>query len=349
VQRLVREEDRVVGAVVRHDGADITVHARKGVILACGGFPGSTALQAEHYSHVARGGFHQSAAPSTNTGDGLALAQQAGAALNTEVHHPAAWTPVSMVPRPGGRLVPFPHFVDRGKPGYIAVDRRGRRFANESQSYHDFTPRMIEACRGDAQTEAWIVCDHAAIRRFGLGVAPPAPGRLGPHLRNGYLFRGASVAELARSAGIDAEGLQHTIEDFNRHAARGEDPLFERGSDAYQRFNGSPQQHPNPCVAPILAGPFYAVRIVPGDIGTFLGVRTDEFGRARRQDGDLVAGLYVVGNDQTSVMGGTYPGAGITLGPAMTFAYLAARHAAGLEIASDAPARDAELAAAVPD
>ena len=119
------------------------------MILACGGFPGNTNLQAEHYGHVSAGKFHQTAAPSTNTGDGLRLAQSVGGSLNSNVHYPAAWTPVSLVPRSGGRLVPFPHFVDRGKPGYISVDRRGQRFANESQSYHDFTPRMIAACSND--------------------------------------------------------------------------------------------------------------------------------------------------------------------------------------------------------
>lgn len=335
VVRLLHEGEpgraRVIGAVVMRDGHEVCVKTRRGVILACGGFPGNANLQAEHYGHVAAGKFHQTAAPSTNTGDGLRLAQTVGACLNTNVHYPAAWTPVSLVPRPGGRLVPFPHFVDRGKPGYISVDRRGQRFANESQSYHDFTPRMIAACSQDPQVEAWIICDHASIRKFGLGVAPPAPGRLAPHLRNGYLTRAASIRELASRLGINADGLHATVERFNLAAVDGKDPLFDRGSDAYQRFNGSPHQKPNPCVAPVQQGPFYAVRIVPGDIGTFLGLHTDPFGRVLDASEQIIDGLYAVGNDQTSVMGGTYPGAGITLGPAMTFGYLAARHAAGLE------------------
>jgi succinate dehydrogenase/fumarate reductase flavoprotein subunit len=322
---------RVTGAIIKRDGQEIEVRTRRGVILACGGFPGNTALQAKHYAHVGAGKFHQSAAPASNTGDGIALAQAVGAAVNSNVHYPAAWTPMSLVPRAGGRWVPFPHFVDRGKPGYISVDRRGRRFANESQSYHDFTPRMIAACANDAQVEAWIVCDHASIRKFGLGVAPPAPGRLGPHLRNRYLTRAATIRELAEKLGIDADGLSETVDTFNRGAVDGKDPQFDRGSDAYQRFNGSPNQQPNPCVAPVQHGPFYAVRIVPGDIGTFLGLRTDPVARVLNDTSQVIAGLYAVGNDQTSVMGGTYPGAGITLGPAMTFGYLAARHAAGLE------------------
>lgn len=341
VVRLLRDAaNRVTGAVLRQGDREVTVHARRGVVLACGGFPGDAGLQAQHYSHVAAGKLHRTAAPTTNVGDGLRLAQALGAQLNENVHYPAAWTPVSLVPRPGGRLVPFPHFVDRGKPGYISVDRRGLRFANESQSYHDFTPRMIAACRDDPQVEAWIVCDHSAIRKFGLGVAPPAPGRLGPHLRSGYLFSGATLRELAARLGIDADGLQRTVEVFNRGAAEGKDPMFDRGSDAYQRFNGSPNQKPNPCVAPIVQAPFYAVRIVPGDIGTFIGLRTTPHAQVQDAEGTVIEGLYAVGNDQTSVMGGTYPGAGITLGPAMTFGYLAARHASGLETAATVAARD---------
>lgn len=329
---------RVNGAVLSQSGREILVRARRGVVLACGGFPGNTTLQALFYPHVAAGKIHQTAAPATNTGDGLRLAQTIGAALNTSVHHAAAWTPVSLVPRPGGRLVPFPHFVDRGKPGYIAVDRRGQRFANESQSYHDFTPRLIAACGNDANAEAWIVCDHSAIRRFGLGVAPPAPGRLGPHVRNGYLTRASSIVELADKLGIDASGLTRTVTEFNNGARAGKDPLFDRGSDAYQRFNGSPTQKPNPCLAPIEQGPFYAVRIVPGDIGTFVGLCTTPYAQVQDAAGAVIDGLYAVGNDQASVMGGTYPGAGITLGPAMTFGYLAARHAAGLETTTAAAA-----------
>lgn len=332
VVELVRRDGRVAGAVLERGGKRIEVAARRGVVLACGGFPGDAALRRRLYPHVAAGQDHRSAAPETNTGDGVRLGMAAGGAFVEDAAHPAAWTPMSLVPQPGGGTVPFPHFIDRGKPGYIAVDRRGRRFCNEATSYHDFVPAMLEACRGDAAVEAWLLCDRRAIRRFGLGVCPPAPGRLGPHLRNGYVATGRTVGELAAAIGVDRAGLEATVADYNRHAARGEDPQFGRGGDAYQRFNGAPDNRPNPCVAPIERSPFYAVRLVPGDIGTFMGLRTD--GRARVLDaaGAPVPGLWAAGNDMASVMGGHYPGAGITIGPALTFGYIAAR-----DIAAAAP------------
>ncbi len=185
----------------------------------------------------------------------------------------------------------------------------------------------------------WIPCNDQAVA---AGIADSADQALRylssevgdkldvPKART-FVTRAATIRELAEKLGIDADGLAETVDNFNRGAVDGKDPQFDRGSDAYQRFNGSPNQQPNPCVAPVQHGPFYAVRIVPGDIGTFLGLRTDPLARVLNDTSQVIAGLYAVGNDQTSVMGGTYPGAGITLGPAMTFGYLAARHAAGLE------------------
>jgi FAD binding domain len=232
------------------------------------------------------------------------------------------------VPQPNGSLIPFPHFYERGKPGYISVDRRGRRFVNESKSYHVYIPELIEACRDDPVIEAWIVCDHAAIRRFGLGALGPAPMPMGAFLASGYLKRADSPRALALACGIDAEGLDHTLRAFNGAARQGADPEFQRGSDAYQRFNGAADHLPNPCVAPLERPPFYAVRVVPGELGTFAGLATNAQAQVLDQEGTPVAGLYAVGNDAASVMGGAYPGAGITIGPAMTFGYLAARHLA---------------------
>ncbi len=250
-----------------------------------------------------------------------------------DVHEPAAWAPVSLVPQKDGSVVPFPHFFDRGKPGYISVDRRGRRFVNEAQSYHVYVPAMIEACRSDAVVEAWIVCDHRAIRAFGLGALGPRPMRVAPFLRSGYVKRGATLAALAAACGIDAPGLERTVTAFNAHAARGEDPEFRRGTDAYQRFNGAPGHTPNPCIAPLATPPFYAVRVVPGELGTFAGIATNANAQVLDREGQPIPGLYAAGNDAASVMGGTYPGAGITIGPGMTFGYIAARHLAAQTVA----------------
>jgi succinate dehydrogenase/fumarate reductase flavoprotein subunit len=330
IVELVYGGERVTGAFVERDGKRLEIRVRRGVVLACGGFPANDELKRRFYAHVAAGKSHVSLAPSGNTGDGLRLAQSVGGTFHGEVHQPAAWTPVSLVPQPDGSIIPFPHFFDRGKPGYISVDRRGHRFVNEAISYHVFVPALIEACRDDQQAEAWIVCDHYAIRRFGLGALGPAPISVRPFLRSGYIKRANTVRGLAEACGIDAVGLERTIGEFNGPAQRGEDPEFQRGSDAYQRFNGAPGHKPNPCVAPLDRPPFYAVRIIPSELGTFAGLQTNASAQVIDSNSRPIAGLYAVGNDAASVMGGTYPGAGATIGPAMTFGYIAGRHLAGL-------------------
>jgi succinate dehydrogenase/fumarate reductase flavoprotein subunit len=236
--------------------------------------------------------------------------------------------PISLVPWPDGSTGTFPHFVDRAKPGVIAVTADGARFVNEADSYHDFIQAMVSATEG-REHAAWLVCDHAALRRYGLGFAKPFPLPLGPHLRSGYLLRGRTPAELAAAAGIDPAALERTVEAFNEPARRGEDPAFGRGSTAYNRSLGDPLVAPNPCVAPLERAPFYAVKVVPGDLGTFAGLRGDAHARVLDGEGRPIPGLYAAGNDLASVMGGNYPGGGITLGPAMTFGYIAARHMAG--------------------
>ncbi len=328
--RLTKAGERVTGAVVKRDGYEIEVVARRGVVLACGGFPRNEEWRGRYYRHVAAGKNHVPLAPPGNTGDGVRAAQAAGGVLFTEQDQPAAWTPVSLVPQADGSTVPFPHFIDRCKPGYIAVDRRGLRFANEADSYHDFMPRLFAACEGDAAVGAFLLCDHRAIRRYGMGVAPPSPMPLGPHLANGYLVRADTPAELAAKLGIDAAGLERTLARWNAHAARGEDPDFGKGTNAYHRFGGDPLHQPNPNIAPIVDAPYYAVRLVPSDLGTFIGLATDAQSRVLDVNERPVPGLYAAGNDQASVMGGKYPGAGITIGPAMTFGWIAARHIAGV-------------------
>jgi succinate dehydrogenase/fumarate reductase flavoprotein subunit len=321
---------RAVGARVMRDGRSVEVRAAKGVVLACGGFPADPALQRKLYGHVRDGKFHRSLAPEDNRGDGIRLGEAAGGVFHQDVHHPAAWTPISLVPQPDGSLRPFPHFIDRGKPGFIAVDRRGRRFVNEALSYHDFVPAMIEACRGQDRIEVHLICDRTGLRRFGLGACPPAPLSPKPFLKSGYLVAADGIGDLARKLGIDAAGLEATIGAYNPPARRGEDPAFGKGGDAYQRFNGAVGHAPNPCVAPIETPPYYAVRLLCGDIGTFAGLRTDGAARVLDAADRPIEGLFAVGNDMASLMGGTYPGAGITIGPALTFGYLVGRRLAGL-------------------
>lgn len=330
LEDLIVEDGRVVGAMLRRDGCAVSVRARRGVVLACGGFPANVELQRRLYGHVRDGKFHRTLAPETNLGDGIRAAERAGGVFHDDVHHAAAWTPISLLPQPDGSAYPFPHFIDRGKPGFIAVNRKGRRFVNEALSYHDFVPAMVETCRGDERIEVFLICDHAAIRRFGLGACPPAPLSLAPFLKSGYLTRGATLAELATRIGVDAKGLEDTVARYNPPATKGEDPEFGKGGDAYQRFNGAIGHAPNPCVAPIDTPPYYAVRLLCGDIGTFAGIRTDAAARVLDREGRPIDGLSAVGNDMASLMGGTYPGAGITIGPALTFGYLVGRRLAGV-------------------
>lgn len=328
-RELIVEGDRVTGAVLRVDGRDVRVQARRGVVLACGGYAHDLARRAESYPHLARGGAHHSPVPEGNTGDGIHLGETAGAAFTRGYPNSAAWMPVSRVPGRSGGV--FPHLLDRYKPGVIAVLKSGRRFCNESESYHDVGAAMIAACGGQAETACWLICDHPTIRRYGLGHAKPAPMPLWPWLRSGYLLRARTPEAVAEKAGIDPGGLRATLDRFNGPAARGEDPEFGRGRTSFNRYLADPEHRPNPCVAPVAQGPFYALKLEMGDLGTFDGLATTVPGEVLGTGGAVIPGLYAVGNDRASIMGGNYPGAGITLGPAMTFGYITGRHLAGME------------------
>jgi len=321
--------DKVIGAVVKHNGGEISITARRGVVLACGGFPHDGARTQQAYPHVRRGGEHLSPTPADNTGDGIRLAEAAGGQCPIRYPAPAAWMPVSQVPYKNGQTGVFPHLLDRYKPGIIGVTRNGQRFCNESHSYHDVGAAMIAACRDEADTVMWLVCDQLALSKYGLGFVKPAPMPVGRFLKNGYLLKGKTLAELAQKAGIDAAALQKTVDDYNVGASRGEDVQFGRGTTAFNRYLADPDKHPNPCVAPIAKAPFYAVKVIMGDLGTFDGLRTNAVGQVLAADGSVIDGLYAVGNDRASMMGGNYPGAGITLGPNLTFGFIAGQHLAG--------------------
>src|SRR4051812_17950480 len=329
VRELIVESGAVRGAMVEREGRLVRVHARRGVILACGGFPHDVARRKAMFPHAPDGTEHYSPGPTGNTGDGLRLAEAAGGHVEDTLPNAAAWVPVSVTKRKDGTHGVMPHFIDRAKPGVIAVMRDGTRFANEGNSYHDFVQDMMKAAKPGEEIAAFLICDHRTLRKYGLGCVPPFPMPLGHHLRTGYLKCGATLAALAAEAGIDAKTLEATVTQFNKHAADGRDPDFGKGSRAYNRYQGDAQHGPNPCVAPVEHGPFYAIKMVIGDLGTYAGIKTDEHARALDADGRIISGLYAAGNDMASIMGGNYPGAGITLGPALTFGYIAGRHLAG--------------------
>jgi succinate dehydrogenase/fumarate reductase flavoprotein subunit len=327
-KRLVTEQGSVRGAVLMRDGAETIVRARHAVVLACGGFPHDRARIGKAYPHLARGGEHHSPTPTGNTGDGITLGEDAGARFDIRFKSTSAWMPVSRVPNGDGSYGVFPHLLDRYKPGIIGVTRHGKRFCNESESYHDVGAAMIEACRGEKETAMWLVCDQAALSKYGLGYVKPAPMPVGKFLRNGYLFKGRTLAELGTACGIDGAQLERTVAEYNVGAAQGEDRQFGRGTTSFNRYLADAAHKPNPCVAPLTRGPFYAVKVFMGDLGTFDGLSTTPEGQVLSTRGTVIDGLYAVGNDRASMMGGNYPGAGITLGPNMTFGWIAGRHIA---------------------
>ncbi|MEO8120929.1 MAG: FAD-dependent oxidoreductase [Rhodoferax sp.] len=332
-RRLLTEQGRVVGAVIGSPDGDMKIRARCGVVLACGGFPFDTDRKKELLAHAPSGQEHWSAASRGNSGDGLRLGEAAGGVVARDLVQAVALAPVSLVPQADGSFAHFPHLIERGKPGLIAVTAAGRRFTNEADSYYDFMQGLLAALPAGQPVQAWLLCDHRFIRHYGLGAVKPAPMPLGRMLNNGYLQRGHSLNELAQACGIDAASLQETVQRYNRQALKGQDDDFAKGETPYNRMQGDATAgQPNPCMAPVERGPFYAVRVVPGSLGTFAGLKTNASAQVLDARGQPIAGLYAGGNDMNSLMGGHYPSGGITLGPAMTFGYIAAHHAAGINL-----------------
>jgi succinate dehydrogenase/fumarate reductase flavoprotein subunit len=333
-KKLIMKHGRVAGAVLGGAAGAVNVHARCGVVLACGGFPHDTERKKALLPHAPTGKEHYSAASRGNTGDGLRLGEVAGGMVATDLVQAAALAPVSLVPRKDGGFTCYPHLIERAKPGLIAVTVNGERFCNEADSYHDFMKVLLQATPVGQPVRAWLVCDHAFIQRYGLGAVKPRPMPIGSMLANGYLTRGKTLADLARACGISAQGLEKTVQRYNNMAQSGVDADFAKGQTPYNRIQGDAGlaqaiDLPNPCMAPLRQGPFYAVRIVPGSLGTFAGLRTNPSAQVLDAQSQPIAGLYASGNDMNSLMGGNYPSGGITLGPAMTFGFIAAHHAAG--------------------
>ncbi len=296
------------GAAQRRRGR-FTIEAGA-VVLACGGFPHDRQRLAQVVPHAAEGYGHFSAAPPDNQGEGIRLGESVGGQFDTSCATRWHWAPVSRVTLASGQQLMFPHLVERAKPGVIAVLPNGKRFVNEADSYHDFIAALLATPAGDTP-QAWLLADRRALRRYGLGHARPFPFTPTARLRTGYLQRGNTTAELAKQCAIDANALAETVERFNHFASAGEDVDFHRGASAYNRAQGDHQV----TLGPLREGPFYAVRILPGSLGTFSGLQTDEHARVLDEQQLPIPGLYAIGNDMSSVMRGYYPSGGITSGP----------------------------------
>lgn len=325
VHSLMHDAGRVCGAEILHEGKLQTVRARKAVVLATGGFPRNADMRRQLF---ADGAEVHTTVPESSTGDGIQLAISSGAVMGKAPATPAFWSPASKVMRKDGSSFYFPHLMmDRSKPGVIAVNQAGMRFVNESTNYHLFTQAMLKQKAPTGSVNAYLVSTQLYLDKYCFGMSHPDRGIQNQLVAKGYLFRGSTPADLAAQIGVPAEALHKTIQAFNADASRGVDTAFGKGSTAYNRALGD-QEAAHPCLAPLESGPYYAIRMVPGDIGTCHGLATDLEGRVLDKDGAVISGLYACGNDMHSVMGGMYPGPGITLGPALAFGYAVARHIA---------------------
>lgn len=339
---LYKDDSGIKGLCVAYQGKTVRLQARRGVVLATGGFPADNALANAHIPHAAQ---HLTMAPESNVGDGIGIGLAAGGHLDDINDDAGFWTPVSVMTRPDGSILKCPHLIiDRSKPGVIAINQLGRRFVNESASYHDFVTAMHQAHEQVPTIPAYLVCDALFLNKYGLGLVKPLPFPRRQWLKSGYLIWAGSISALAEKLGVPADALAQTVQTHNGFAATGVDTDFGKGSTAYNRYLGDPEHGPNPCLAPIIRAPFYAIRIYPGDIGTSLGLRTDPEARVLDENNCPIPGLFACGNDMNSVMAGSYPSGGITLGPALTFGYLIGRAlSGGGAMPGDAPnaARDA--------
>ncbi|MFW0792450.1 FAD-dependent oxidoreductase [Gordonia sp. CPCC 205515] len=320
---------RVTGVRLQGPRNAYTVHARAGVVLATGGFTHDLDRRRELFPRNPGENEHWTLTPSTTTGDGITLGESVGGRLDTTVASPVAYCPVSLVHYRNGKTGVFPHILDRGKPGVIGVLADGRRFVNEALGYHDYTLAMVEKVPDGHEVCSWLIADARYLRYLPLGMSKPFPIPTLPYLRSGYLTKGATVRELATKLGVDPDGLEKTVTAFNEGARDGIDTEYGRGTTPFAKGSGDPDNPwPNPSLAPIEHGPFYAVKVVPGSFGTFAGLVTDAESRVLDAHDQPIAGLSAVGVDQSSVMGGHYPSGGINLGPAMTFGYRAGRRLA---------------------
>ena len=320
---------RVVTVRLSSATGHVRVQAKKGVVLASGGFNRDPVLRAQKLPGVPA---EWCPAAPGHTGEALALARSLGAVEGQGAQSPAFWAPVSLRKRPDGSTAVFPHFVmDRAKPGMITVNQAGERFVNESTSYHLFALGMQAARQA---VPAYLVADAKALRQYGMGMVRPGGKGLAPFLADGYLTEGESLAELAHKLGISAQGLAQAVADNNAFAQTGVDTQFQRGVTAYQQNIGDAAAGGrNPNLGEMREGPYYAVKLYPGDIGAAQGLQTNEHAQVLNVQGQPMAGLYAVGNDMNSIMGGVYPAPGITIGPGLVFAHVATRHALALPLA----------------
>ena len=320
LKSLVEKNGKVTGAIVTKNGEDILITTKRGVILAAGGF--------EHNSDMRKANLpgptdtSWSATPGQNTGDAHEAAKAVGA--NLTLMDAAWWGPSVRLPRDDRSRILF---AERALPGIYIVNENGKRYLNEAASY-DEVGRQLQA----HPKTSWVIFDRRAREKYGIG--PLYPTAVHPDSKwnssiKAIVKKSDTIEGLASLMGVDETGLMDTVKKVAKYSKTGVDEDFGSGSTSYDKYYGDPSVSPNPCLAPLSKAPFYAFPVYPGDIGTKGGVDVDINAQALNKNGRPILGLYATGNTASSVMGYTYPGAGSTIGPAMTFGYVAAKHAMG--------------------
>lgn len=322
---LLLENGRVAGVVVSGTfGKDVTIRASRGVVLATGGFGGSK--EAKEYVPQ-----EWTAVPRSNVGDGILLGVKAGGHLPPSNADNAIYAPMSVLQYDNTHTRCLPHFAgDRNKPGSVIVDGSGQRFENESKNYQDF----VQTMQARGISKSYYIADADHLRNYGMGMALPWPYWNHNVMKKDYLIQAPTISDLADKLGIPKQNLMTTVEDMNQYAQTGRDVQFHRGENEYDQFYGDPAVKPNSTLGPINKPPFYALPLYPGNVSVMYGLSTNENAQVLARDGHVVEGTYAVGCDNNSIMRGTYPGGGSSIGPAMTFGYLAGRHLASQKASS---------------
>lgn len=325
-QELIFKDDKVVGAIVQHEGKTMRIAAKKGLVIAAGGFSRNDEMRQKYQRHPIDTDW--TAGNPADIGTGIQMGIDAGAAL--DLMKEAWWTPTCRIP---GQSLASVLVVEKSLPYSCFVNQEGQRFTNESAPYIDVVIGMYDDQeKTGAAIPAWMVFDARCRHNYPVG--PVAPGyttkdaQLPRRIRENFLYKADTLEELAAKIDVPAENLRKTVDRFNVNADQGIDPDFGRGESEQDRYYGDPRVKPNPCLGAIEKGPFYAIAVYPGDLGTKGGMVTDKQARVLREDGTVIEGLYAAGNSSASIMGETYPGAGGTIAPALTFGMLAAEAAA---------------------
>lgn len=325
VTRIDADGGRVSTVSIEQRGHQRRIAVKRGLVMATGGFNRHAKLRDKLLRKPVAA--YCPGAPG-HTGQLHDLVADLGGRYDDGPADSAFWAPVSVRQRADGSTAVFPHFLlDRGKPGIIAVNAKGRRFVNEAVSYHPFVEGMYQLVEDEPSIPAFLITDANGLWKYGLGMVRPGPWSKAKYLADGYLVKADSLAELAAKLEVAPDGLTQTIVRINAYAKTGIDEEFGRGNTDYQRITAGDLSHkPNPCLGPIEQPPFYAVKLFPGDIGASRGFVTNRDAQVLAGDNRPITGLYACGNDMNSVMGGKYPGPGITIGPGIAFAYAAVNH-----------------------